>query len=195
MLDIFPCQFVYYTQVENHLELKEKYLSKILDDMEANKTLYGTLNTWKCNVISSFFSDKGKNLMMFGDEFYNQVVWNPLRSLKSEMAKTISLYQFPKKIKLSEIWYNAYDSKLYQEYHNHGTSNFSGIYLFDLNETNKTVFKQDKMPSMCLDKYCLYDTSHIGEGNVIIFPSDLSHCVKPCETNRITISFNLRITE
>jgi hypothetical protein len=194
-LNIFPSQFVYYTKVQNHSQLKERYLSKILEDLEQNKFLYESSKTWKCDVVSSFFGNKTKNLKMFGDDFCDAVVWEPLKLLKEELHQTIPMYDFPKKFMLSEIWYNAYEKDYFQEYHKHGQSNFSGIYLIDLHETNKTVFMQDDLPSIITDKYFLYNTEHIKEGNVIIFPSNLQHCVNSCENNRVTVSFNIKIVQ
>ena len=195
MLEIFPSQFVYYSKIENHSEIKQKYLPIIQEDLKTNKFLYESLTTWSCNVVSSFFGNKKKNLKMFEDDFYDEIIWKSLKELEEELYQKVSLYQFPKKIKLTEIWYNAYEKGHFQEYHKHGRSNFSGIYLIDLHEENKTVFKQELVPSITLDKYCLYDTKHLQEGTVIIFPANLSHCVRPCENSRVSISFNLKITE
>jgi hypothetical protein len=195
VLEIFPSQFVYYSKIENHSEIKQKYLPIIQEDLKTNKFLYESLTTWSCNVVSSFFGNRKKNLIMFEDDFYDEIVWKSLKKLKEELCQKVSLYEFPKKIKLTEIWYNAYEQGYFQEYHKHGRSNFSGIYLIDLHEENKTVFKQELVPSITLDKYCLYDTKHLQEGTVIIFPANLSHCVRPCENSRVSISFNLKITE
>ncbi len=132
---------------------------------------------------------------MFCDDFCDEVIWKPFKLLKEELHQTIPMYDFPEKFMLSEIWYNAYEKDYFQEYHKHGRSNFSGIYLIDLHETNKTVFMQNNPPSIITDKYFLYNTKHIKEGNVIIFPSDLSHCVNSCENNRVTVSFNIKIVQ
>jgi hypothetical protein len=195
VLEIFPPQFVYYTEVENHLELKQKYLQSIQEDLKTNKFLYESKSSWTCNVASSFFGNKKKNLSMFGDDFYDEVIWHPLGKLKEELHQKVSLYKFPKKIQLTQVWYNSYDPGYYQEYHQHGTANFSGIYLIDLQEKNKTVFRQKLESSIMLDKYYSYNTKHLQEGMVIIFPSNLPHCVQPCENNRTSISFNLKITK
>lgn len=195
MLEIFPAQFVYSTKIKNHFQIKQKYLPIIQEDLKNNKFLYESSSSWSCDVISSFFGNKKKNLTMFGDNFYDEIVWKPLAQLKKELSEKISLYKFPKKITLTEIWYNAYEHGYFQEYHKHGRSNFSGIYLIDLHEENKTVFKQELSHSITLDKYCLYDTKHLEEGTVIIFPADLSHCVRPCENTRTSISFNLKIVQ
>ena len=195
MLDLFPAQFVYYTKVENYLQLNKKYLQIIQEDLKKNKFLYESSKTWNCDVLSSFFGNKKNNMAMFGDDFCDEVVWKPLGLLKEELHQTIPMYKFPKKFKMTEIWYNSYEKDYFQEYHKHGQSNFSGIYLIDLHETNKTVFMQDDLPSIITDKYFLYNTEHIKEGNVIIFPSNLSHCVNLCENYRVTVSFNIKIVQ
>lgn len=195
VLDLFPTQFVYHTKVENHLQIKQKYLQIIREDLEKNKFLYESSKIWNCDVASSFFGNKRKNMKMFEDDFCDKIVWKPLTTLKKELTQKVPLHEFPKKVKMTEIWYNAYEKNYFQEYHKHGNSNFSGIYLLDLHENNKTVFKQDELPSTMQNKYFLYSTEHIKEGNVIIFPSNLSHCVQPCENTRISVSFNIKIVQ
>ena len=78
-----------------------------------------------------------------------------------------------------------------EEIHEHtGAGDFSGIYLLELNETNKTHF------------YCsggntamklLANTRNIPEGSIILFPSHLLHYVTPCEAERATVSCNISL--
>lgn len=195
MLDLFPARFVYCQSIQNHIHYKKKYLSKIRNDLQQNKFLYDSRSNWKCNTTSSFFGNKKKNIQMFDDEFYQDIIWNQLKKLKKELENSIALYKFPELLELKEIWYNIYEKGTYQEYHDHKGSNFSGVYFIDLNEENKTIFKQEDLTAISNNKYYLYDTKYVKEGDVIIFPSDLLHCVEPCETDRITISFNLKILQ
>ncbi len=196
VLDLFPARFVYHETVNNHQHYKDKYLPIIQDDLKQNQFLYNSRNIWKCNTTSSFFGNKRKNIQMFeSGNFYQDVIWDQIQKLKIELENSIALYKFPKLLELKEIWYNIYENGTYQEYHDHVGSNFSGVYFLLLEEENKTMFKQENLPTISTNKYYLYNTKHIKEGDVIIFPSDLLHCVEPCETNRITISFNLKIIQ
>jgi hypothetical protein len=191
MLDIFPCNFVYYTKIKNHEKIKEKYLPRILCDHEINGEFYKNKNTWNCDTSTSFFAPYENNAHLFDEQFYEEVIWEPLRTLIGELDNLVNFYTQPEKLALADIWYNIYDKGQFQECHDHAKTNFSGIYLLDLNEENKTMFYQHGAMSVYTDNFYSYNTKHIEEGNVIIFPSNLLHSVNPCESGRITISFNI----
>jgi hypothetical protein len=199
-LRIFPAQFIYWSSVKNHSKIKEKYYPLILK----NKNEYGskfieTVNKrWNCDCYSSFFSPKDtKNI--FDNDFLNEVIWDPFDEMLDEFIKfPINLpIPIPKQSNISDIWYNHYDKGMYQEVHNHSPNNkvvhFSGIYLMELNEDNTTtfVYKNECKLYSSVSNIFNYKTKHIGEGNVIIFPSELLHYVNPSLKSRTTVSFNI----
>jgi hypothetical protein len=191
MLEIFPCNFLYHNRIENHEQIKEKYLSLIECDHELNKDFYKEQSTWACNISSNYFGDSEHNISMFDDEFYHSIVWSPLKDAIQKLCNSISCFQAPSTFKLTKIWYNAYTENKYQECHEHGDSNFSGIYIMSMEEKNKTLFFQNQLNSAYPHSFYCFDTLHIEEGSVIIFPSSLLHSVSPCEKERVTVSFNI----
>ena len=198
MLKIFPPNFVFSQKVENHQEIKEKYYSKILDDNEKNGEYYRQTSSWYCEVSSSFFKDDGKdNFLIFDDFFMNSVVWNNFKPFFKEMRTIVDDYPLPKKSKISQIWYNFYNKGEYQDMHSHlgsvdNTDTFSGIYLMHLEEPNKTTFRQEGIIPGYNSFIYEYFTDNYEEGTVILFPSCLLHLVKPCDKNRVTVSFNIK---
>ena len=86
----------------------------------------------------------------------------------------LKLRYSPEKSSIQNIWYNLYDDKnSWHKTHTHPTSTFSGIYLLHLSGENGTTFYQFGHPMYELE----YDTKHIEEGNVIIFPSAIPHSI------------------
>jgi uncharacterized protein (TIGR02466 family) len=196
MLVTWTSPFVFWTKVKNHQEIKEELKNKILEESKDFKYYNSPLkerkiteNKWKCEVITSYFHRKDVK-EFFTEEIITSIVETPL----DELFENKNLFpNKPQNIILSEIWFNVYKPGYSQEIHAHGGASLSGIYLLELNEPNTTMFfnngsgynyKNSDMGS-------IFPTSHIEEGNVIFFPSELSHSVNKCTKDRITISFNL----
>jgi predicted 2-oxoglutarate/Fe(II)-dependent dioxygenase YbiX len=199
-LHIFPTKFIYWSRIKNHNKIKEKYYPLILK----NQNEYGSKfretvsKKWNCDCYSSFFSPEDtKNI--FDDDFSNEVIWSVFDEMLNVFNNSpIDLSMpIPKQSRICDIWYNHYDHGMYQEIHNHSHNNpivhFSGIYLMELNEDNTTIFFNKNECKFYSDKIDVitYDTKHIGEGNVIIFPSELLHYVNPSLKGRTTVSFNI----
>lgn len=195
---IFPSKFVYWESIENHHEIKKKYLQKIYNDARANETKYRNNRTWKCKVNSSFF-DENRITSTLDEYFYKEVIWKSFDNMLKEMNEKISL-PFPKESNINDIWYNVYQKGEWQEVHdhyehsyNHSKSGYySGIYLIELHEDNKTIFyNSDTISSFNTNTSIHYSTEHMKEGTIILFPSELEHYVNPCLNKRVTISFNI----
>jgi hypothetical protein len=191
---VFPSKFVYWEKLQNHQQIKNKYLKKIYDDSRVNETTYRNKKSWKCKVISSFFSEE-KILSIFDQNFFNDVIWNPFDNMLIEMKEKLDL-PIPNQSKIYQLWYNVYHKGEWQEIHNHCTpnagSNYSGIYLMESSEDNKTVFYDPTTITAYNTKSAThYSTEHLTEGTVILFPSELDHYVNPCLNKRVTISFNI----
>lgn len=192
----FPFNFIYWDKVSDHQEIKEKYLPLIL---ETNSKVEKR-NKWRCEVTTSYMNDDINNTL-FDDHFIQTVVWKKFDEFLENKPPHISI---PKESYIQNIWYNYYTPGQYQEIHQHLSAHnivtekglisqlFSGIYLIDLQEKNKTVFYQPgPLPSMPTPESYTITTEHIEEGNVIFFPSSTPHYVLPCENPRVTISFNI----
>jgi len=188
---IFPTHFVWWKRLENHEEIKERYIPIIDQDYELNSLIYNSKNDWDCNVTTSFFSEVSVS-PIFDDYFIKNVVWQTMDIMIKELHNRIKL-PIPEESHLNHMWYNKYQKGQWQEIHNHNSGNvsFSGIYLIDLNEKNNTVFYNKHNINCFYAEKSLFSTNHIEEGSVIWFPSELSHYVKPSLANRTTISFNV----
>lgn len=181
----FPAKFVYYDKVEKHEELKKLLLEPILKDAEANKEYYNNHERWDCEVITSFFDNSKGMSILEQCPLLKDSIWKVVDA----MMEKAHLNGLPKESWITQCWYNLYKKGYSQEIHQHCGSDFSGIYILQSNEPNKTVFYSEESHRL-LNKS--WRTDEIGEGTIMIFPSHFSHYVNPIEDdNRITIAFNI----
>lgn len=187
---IFPSNFVYWQKVQNHQEIKEKYIELILNDFESNKDEYKSKSDWNCSVVSSYFDDENRNNKRIFDQYFiENVVQEPIENCISQLN-----LMRPETISIFKIWYNVYDKNDYQEVHHHLGSqsiSYSGIYILDLDGKNNTHFCQ---PGVTLESQfgSNFNGSTLEEGDVIIFPAGLLHYTSPIDINKISVSFNVR---
>ena len=211
MLLNWPAPFLFWTEVENHEELKSTLLPKIHEQSKDKKYFNRPQqirqpedSRWDCEVVTTFFDRNEEEVKtLFPKEVLREIIAKPIQKLFEEDKCPIP--KKPTKTHISEVWYNHYESGYYQEIHAHHGATFSGIYLLELNEPNTTAFYNN----MSSFQYCtlpgtgamepenkhkmlgVYTTEHIKEGNVILFPSEFSHSVRKSTASRTTISFNL----
>lgn len=197
MLVSWPSPFIFWSEVENHEKIKKELKDKILKESEDFKYYNSPLkkrqitdNKWQCEVITSYFHrEEIKHL--FTEKILTSVIENPL----NELFEYKNLFkEKPKDIVVSEIWFNVYKPGYSQEIHAHHGASLSGIYLLEINEPNKTLFYTNTPSYKYNEKTAIgsvFNTENIKEGNVILFPSEISHSVRECEKFRITIAFNL----
>lgn len=189
----FPAHFVFWTKVENHEQIKSKYLSKI-------RSLNKSTHQFACNVTSNI-NDHTKFL---DDDVYTDLVWKPIDEMIKESGGELLLGDSF----IQSYWYNIYKPGDFQEKHEHSAypikidgklyhPSLSMIYILNDENTEGSTLFVDKVPvpfGPCL-KYAAFDTSkieEIGEGTVIIFSSRLEHLVKPVKIGgRVTIAFNI----
>jgi hypothetical protein len=185
MLFKFEPPFVFSTKVETHSTIKENLYEKICKFYKENRKdeTFKWSEESLTNVITNYhYWDKEEFVKIFDNNFFKEVIWNPLDMMYSE------LNYFAKTSNVTHIWWNYYKKGDYAEYHDHGKkATISGVYFLKLNETNKTVF-------VCNNeiKTQRHITDYVEEGSVILFPSALGHYVLPSEEDRITISFNIK---
>lgn len=202
----FPSEFVYFDKVCCHSEIKKECMPKITElrkKRQNNPFIASKLNT-------SFYYDEkmfSENEFLNNKLLHDNVVWKPIEKM---INKYNALRIHPINIGASIIktcWWNYYEKDNFQESHNHiGSSvekdghilhaSFSIIYiLHDENTKSSVMFrKTGPLPLKPLADSLIIDTSTtpIGEGTVIIFPSNLEHFVKPClKPGRVTIAFNI----
>lgn len=184
MIFNFDSPFVAWYPVNNHQELKEKYLPIITQQKQ--EIQFDSISFANNSHTSYYHRDLDNPLKQ--KDLIDAIVWQPFDSLLNEKQITPS----PTKSNLKDIWWNYYYHNGYAKPHKHVTSDFSGIYLLQLDEPNTTEFLQisGELPNHpFMQKE--YSTQHITEGHVIIFPSFLLHYVTPCSKTRVVISWNI----
>jgi hypothetical protein len=197
---VWPSPFLFWTEVENHEEIKKILLPEIKKESRKEKyhTTPGKIHrkegvepqVWQCEVITSYFdADSSKELLK--KNLTSLVIQTALKKFYSD--PNCPVQNKPRKHNLQEIWFNVYEPGYWQEEHMHNGSTYSGIYLLELNEENTTVFKHYSSGFRYSEfNKLIYETKHIKEGNVILFPSEFLHLVEKCSNQRTTISFNIQ---
>jgi predicted 2-oxoglutarate/Fe(II)-dependent dioxygenase YbiX len=190
----FPAHYVFWTKVNDHDQIKSKYLSKI----KRSTSPHNFACTMKSNI--------NDRIDLFGDdqETLRKIVWKPIEDMVQESQGEIFLGDSF----IQSHWYNIYESGDFQEKHSHGAyptvidgiryhPSLSIIYILkDDNKEGSTLFTDNNpKPFGAVLDYASLDTSNIediGEGSVIVFSSKLEHMVKPVKIGgRITIAFNI----
>jgi len=143
-------------------------------DWVANST-YNTLNTY--NIVN----DEKFNLL-------NKWVLEKINNYKNELSILNNL-------KMETGWFNIYKKNDYQEFHDHGEHSLSAVYFLksDPKKDAKLIFKNPIPNSYNMPEYTFINFSKKAiydpvPGRLIIFPSNLEHCVEQQKTNNIRIS-------
>lgn len=192
---IFPTYLYQYSLREKNQVLKELLLPKILQykkDFEIEPP-----SGWLSDkVYTSFEKDQlNDKIILQSDEVRNNYVQH-----FSKVFGNGTSFSF------TAAWFNYYENGEYQEEHdhiglsfNHPDAHFSAIHFlqFDSKRHTPVVFLDSlhKLNRRYTDSYKY--VPQISEGDLIIFPSHLSHYVRPSEPTpdypRVTVAFNLHI--
>ena len=181
----FRPEFVFDTPVNNHSTHKQFILDSIHDEVETRKDESSNVQDTN-HTISSFGTDKQLD---YSEDFIQDVIKTPLDKLYQE----INIKERVDSATINQAWWNYYMPGKFTDPHTHLQSDFSGIYIVKLNETNTTRFyRHGNSGSFSLfEQY--YDTKHITEGHVILFPSSLLHWVSPTQKERCSFSFSVSL--
>jgi len=199
---VFPITY-YHLSMNDNDKLKELLVDKIVRDAKDLEIPDG----WFTNKLMTSFDGepRGKEIFFGEDQSYQKVLE------KRYGACINAIFDAPYKIDIDEIWYNVYINGEWQEDHDHVGgpygSHYSCIHFLSFNpEIHQPVQFRDPIAqlrnlSVELDRNNYSHTwmPNIKEGDFIMFPSYLSHCVKPGKPTpdypRITIAFNFRVLE
>lgn len=106
------------------------------------------------------------------------------------------------KLRLTQSWVNYTDKGQYHHKHNHPNSFISGTFYINANrETDKIIFYCDTNPipfnmNLNSSKWNAFNSSSwyvpVGMGDVVLFPSTLTHSVDTVQDNktRVSLAFN-----
>ena len=201
---IFPVSY-YKDNIQNNQELKDLIVPKIMnsiDDLEVPQL-------WFTNKIkTSFLGEKqGKEVLMNKDQII-------LSRLQQEYEKCLNKFfeDTHHSISVDKLWYNCYVDGEFQEMHCHvgqpsNRPHFSCVHFLSFDSTrHKPVVFEDPIyqlrvlsVEMIGNQYSSEHYPDIREGDFIMFPSYLRHCVYPSPSTpdypRITISMNFKVLE
>jgi uncharacterized protein (TIGR02466 family) len=190
-IELFPVT-VFKGQVSNNEILKNLLVSEILNeskDLEIPED-------WTTHKVRTSFSTQSNILNR-----------TELTSQYIDCMRDVFDKDFD--VLINKIWYNVYTDGEYQEVHDHlgslfEPSHFSFIHFlcFDKENHNPPEFRdplsQLRTTSLELERNNCGEVyvPDVKEGDLIMFPSYLQHCVPPgkkTEYPRITISFNVKV--
>lgn len=199
---VFPITYYHLSMTDNDI-LKDLLLDKIVADAKNLEIPEG----WFTNKLMTSFDGepRGKEIFFGEDDTYQKVLE------KRYGACINAIFDAPYKIDIDEIWYNVYMNGEWQEEHDHvggpHGSHYSCIHFLSFDpKIHQPVEFRDPLSqlrnlSVELDRNNYAHTWYpeLKEGDFIMFPSYLSHSVKPGKPTpdypRITIAFNFRVLE
>ena len=188
---LFPTPVVVAT-IKRHEEYKNRILPSLKQKFKDNPNLCAPwselCHTWQVPCDD--------NQYHIWDEQFNEVVFDFLNYL----------YGFNNQDKFAiDSWLNVHDQNMYQEPHEHLMSTVSGIYYLQLDEgsypatflnPSRNEIGLVNAPERCkeLNQHTFPNTLNIKEGNLILFPSHLTHLVRRSDSTnlRVSYSFNVR---
>jgi len=177
------------SQYAKHSEIKDLLVKHCLEiesthrsggDNWISKNLYNTCDTY--NILKdSVFNDLNKWIEEEANKFKNTLgQTKPIIPVKG--------------------WFNIYRKNSFQEYHNHNFNYISAIYYLKSKESDaKISFKSPIHPNIN-DADFIQDNAYTwsscsvipNEGVLLLFKSDLNHCVEPqnIDNTRISLAYN-----
>ena len=169
--------------------------NKVIKDNLMNKCYSYKINKNE-NWISKINNSNGILNLYDLKDFKNLLNWIDMKVL--EYCKNLKINP---SLKEKYAWFNIYKKYDFQEYHSHPDSNVSAIYYLS-GDTNsaKTYFidfeGQKMNHKFNITNYTEDNSSSWGmpfeEGKLIVFRSDMFHCVEKhnLNTDRITLAIN-----
>ena len=155
---------------------------------------------WACSVYTTLHSE----IDLFAIDPFSEIKDYALREI-SHFADTMHMHAPTPNLRILDAWINVYENGDSQEMHVHKNSVFSGIYYVQAPKgCSAVMFRSSNADTMIDPPKTATDELNSTEvmfqavaGQMIIFRSDLHHCVLPntTETPRISLSFNVDIND
>jgi len=173
----------------------EEILSRLIEIVEERRVIDDLSSPWTDNIQTSFkYIDGQIGVNTFSDspEVLDEITFHC-----SRYAQELS--NFPHQIEIKETWYNISNKGQYQNWHTHPKFDMSGCIYIKTNGTGidfqspNPAYVHSKFPREFIDDKTTYFP---GSGEVVIFPSFLSHSVpKNNDGERISITFNANVKD
>lgn len=178
--NLFPTPVVFFnldrdiTQEEKDFVLNQEYHSNT-----------GNFTSYDKYVLRKKELSSIKNFINTSIKEYFETIVNP--------KKNNNITPF-----ITQSWLNKTEEGGYHHKHSHPNSYISGIFYIKANkEKDKVNFYKNKYQQIAIpaDSYNLWNSTSwwfpIESGQLVIFPSDLSHDVSIVDSLRISLSFNV----
>ena len=189
-LDIWSANIIGFVDNTEHKKIENKLIKKCIK-------IKKEINSGGKNWISNKTYNTLQTYNLLEDIEFNQ--------LNDWVFKQVSEYAMKLKYRnnfnCSEAWFNIYHKNDYQEFHSHSLSSLSAVYFLKSNPESSAKlhfrFKNDPGVNepVISDNFNL--TAHTAwykpiPGRLLIFKSDLLHCVERSEEKdiRISIAYN-----
>ena len=182
--EIFPTKIFRY-QLKSHQDLKDKYLKDMIESYEECR--YDKPEGWVCDKVATSFNQK-------------QII----KEVPDEYAKIVDELMDRKLEGKFDFWHSVYKNGESQEVHHHLPAWWSGIHFLKFNkEEHKAPVFWDpaRLAKGFSNSGALSGLEQfvpeVREGDFIVFPSYLEHCVPAGHYNdyRVTIAVNLRVNQ
>jgi uncharacterized protein (TIGR02466 family) len=128
------------------------------------------------------------------------------KNLKAELTKKVQEYlvqiynpKYPIEIYITQSWFNWTSKDQYHAMHEHPNSFLSGVLYIDADKSKDTImFYKPNYQQIAIEptQYNEHNSGsrwfNVSTGDIILFPSHLSHAVEPIkeERTRISLAFN-----
>ena len=188
---LFPTPVVIAT-IKKHKEYKNRIVPSLTERFKDNPNLTAPWSEL-CHTWQVPCDDNRHHIW---DDQFNELIYDFLNYL----------YGFTNQDKVAiDSWLNVHDQNMYQESHEHLMATVSGIYYLQLDEgsfpatflnplRNEVGLVKSPSRTKELAQHTFPNTLDIKEGNLILFPSHLTHLVRRSESTnlRVSYSFNVR---
>jgi hypothetical protein len=188
----FPTNFVYWRNIPEH----HKFKKTLMDYIEREELHSFRTHSLIKDGKTTNDHIKTQEFLVENKEFIQSIVWDTLDEVLKELnSGDIRVKTYIKSSTIDQCWLSKYDQNGKIVTHNHQTTgrestilngrrflqSFTLIYIInDQNEQNSTSFVQET--PTCISSYLYrkheFKTSlikEIGEGTVLMFPSNLDH--------------------
>lgn len=193
MIDKWSPKVIGYFENPNHKKI-EKELTKVCLSVHKNTKSGG--KNW---VSSKTFNTLQTHNLHTDKRFHDLNIWvfDKLREYSNYM-------KYKNDYKCDTSWMSVYKKYDYQEFHTHSLNSLSAVYFLKSNpkKSSKIIFKVSEDPFINEPTPTEYnqDNSSVAlyeavPGRLLIFKSNLPHCVERSEENntRISLAYNFNI--
>ena len=184
IFSIFPTP-IYKSKLDRELTNKElSYVNKIKSDVYKNAGNTTSNDNYILN--NKLFKDLKTDLDLIVQDYFQKVI---------SSTDAITPY-------ITQSWLNYTETNQYHHQHTHSNSLVSGVFYINCDELfDKIIFFDDKYKTIKPDikEWNLWNSQSwwfpVKTGNIILFPSSLSHMVetKQGTNTRISLAFNVFI--